>query len=72
MLVDSGEESPFQDYRLPINQNRIKSLSLRVVDILKLFMQCRAVLYKKLSQSLRVSPEYSFDWKFLKIGSVIV
>ena len=30
------------------------------------------VLYKKLSQSLRVSPEYSFDWKFLKVGSVIV
>ena len=26
-------------------------------------------LHKKFSQSLRVLPENSFDWKFLKVGS---
>ena len=29
-------------------------------------------LHKKFSQSLRDSPENPFDWKFLKIGSIIV
>ena len=31
-----------------------------------------AVLHKKSRQSLTVSPESPFDWKFFKVGSVIV
>ena len=30
------------------------------------------VLHNRSRQSLRVSPESTFDWKFLKVGSVIV
>ena len=29
-------------------------------------------VHKKFSKSLKVSPENPFDWKFLKVGSVIV
>ena len=42
-------------------------------EYLKLFyVMPLPVLHKKSRQSLRVSPESSFDWKLFKVGSVIV
>ena len=43
----------------------------KLSNFAKIFYVIRA-LHKNSRQSLTVSPENPFDWKFLKVGSVIV